>query len=102
VPGVYAKRAVPILVVVVLAVEGLLLYRHYERYHGANAASGTASSAEQAFEGTMPGGTVSEGTTLEGTTVTANVSSDADGAAFVHRATEDNSRGDYTYLAHPG
>ena len=76
----------------VLAVEGVLLVRHYGLYYGADAASaGSAASSAPAFERTMPGGTASAG----------DSPSTADGAAFVHRATDGNSRGDYTYLSDP-
>ena len=44
---------------------------------------GTASGAAQGTEGADPGETVGEE------------------ATFVHAATDENSRGDYTYLAHP-
>ncbi len=67
---------------------------------GSGAASGPADP-ETADEGTVSEGTVSEGTVSE----TAQGTEGADPgeeASFVHRATDGNSRGDYTYLSDPG
>jgi len=90
----------------VLAVEGVLLIRYYDRYYGSDDASGNASGTPSgsapAFEATMPEGTMPEGTAPEQTTATGDVPSDEGGAdSFVHRATDENSRGDYTYLSDP-
>jgi hypothetical protein len=66
---------------------------------GSGAASGPADP-ETADEGTVSEGTVSEGTVSE----TAQGTEGADPgeeASFVHRATDGNSRGDYTYLSDP-
>ncbi len=66
---------------------------------GSGAASGPADP-ETAEEGTVSEGTVSEGTVSE----TAQGTEGADPgeeASFVHRATDGNSRGDYTYLSDP-
>ena len=76
---------------VVLAVEAVLLIRHYDRYYGSDAASGNAASSAPAFERTVP-----ERTMLERT-----APSKANGTAFVHRATDGNSRGDYTIFSDP-
>ena len=59
-------------------------------------ASSSASNSAPAFEGTMP-----EGTAPEQTTAAGDVPPDESGASFVHRATDENSRGDYTYLSDP-
>jgi hypothetical protein len=80
----------------VLAVEGVYLVLHYDRYYGSDAASGNAASSAPAFERTMP-----ERTASRATASTGDVPSKANGAAFVHRATDGNSRGDYTYLSDP-
>jgi hypothetical protein len=88
----------------VLAVEGVLLIRYYDRYYGSDDASGTPSGSAPAFEATMPEGTMPEGTAPEQTTATGEVPSDESGAeetAFAHTATDENSRGDYTYLSDP-
>ena len=61
---------------------------------GSGAASGPAD-AKTADEGTVSEGTVSE--TAQGT----EGADPGEGASFVHTATDENSRGDYTYLAHP-
>ena len=96
--GRRAKAVVFLAALAVLALEGVLLVRHYDRYYGPEAASSTAAaSGPAAFERTVPEGTVPEGATSRG-----EAPSDADGAtAFVHRATDGNSRGDYTILSDP-
>lgn len=105
--GRRAKAGVLVAALLVLAVEGVLLIRYYDRYYGSDDASGTASgapsSSASAFEATMPEGTMPEGTAPEQTTATGDVPSDESGAeetAFAHTATDENSRGDYTYLDH--
>ncbi len=90
--GRRTKAAVIVVALLVLAVEGVLLVRYYGRYYGVDAPSaGNAASSVPAFERTMP----------EGTASTGDLPSTANGAAFVHRATDANSRGDYTYLDDP-
>lgn len=85
--GIYAKRAVLILVLLIVVVEGYFAYRWYAQYHGlGGTASDTASGGAALLEGTMPGGTSP---------------SDADETTFAHTATDGNSRGDYTYLSDP-
>ena len=120
--GRNAKAGVLVAALLILAVEGVLLYRYYDRYYG-NDAPGAPSSGAPAFEATMPEGTVPEGTALDRTTTmgqpepqeTTTAESEApknarasedeapEGTAtpFVHRATGKNSRGDYTYLSDP-
>lgn len=95
--GRRTKAAVIVVALLVLAVEGVLLVRYYGRYYGVDAPSaGNAASSAPAFERTMP-----ERTAPRATASTGDVPSKANGAAFVHRATDENSRGDYTYLDHP-
>lgn len=95
--GIYAKRAVLILVLLIVVVEGYFAYRWYAQYHGSGGTGpDTASGGAASLEGTMPGGTSLENTTTEGAGP-----SDAAGTTFAHTATEGNSRGDYTYLDHP-
>ena len=94
--GRRAKAVVLAAVLLVLAVEGVLLIRYYDRYYNSDEASGAASSSTPTIEATMP-----EGMPLEKTIVTGDGPSSESGAAFVHRATEENSRGDYTYLSDP-
>jgi len=69
--GRRAKAGVLVAALLVLAVEGVLLVRYYDRYYGSDAASGTASGAPSssalAFEVTMPEGATPEGTMLEAT-----------------------------------
>lgn len=48
--GRRAKAGVLVAALLVLAVEGVLLIRYYERYYGSDA----PSSSAPAFEGTMP------------------------------------------------
>ncbi len=84
-------------VLLILAVEGVLLVRYYDRYYSSS--------------GAAPGGApTAEGAALEETTAPAGApigapdpdERETDGeASFVHRATDSNSRGDYTYLDDP-
>jgi hypothetical protein len=87
--GRYVKRGVLVFAFVVLVVEGFFVYRWYERYYEPAVAASDGGAAEAAprnapvpEEAAKNGGTSSD-------------------AAFVHRATGANSRGDYTYIGHP-
>jgi hypothetical protein len=96
--GRHAKAAALVVAVLVLVVEGIFVYRWYDRDRAPDAAAGDAP------RGSVPasGETMPEGTTPEGTTAAGDVpSDDDDGASFVHTATDANSRGDYTYISHP-
>jgi hypothetical protein len=77
---------------VILVVEGFFVYRWYDRYYGYDAASDySASSGDpKAVEGTIPE-----------TTQDAGDADSAQVSTFTHTATDENSRGDYTYLGHP-
>lgn len=111
--GRYAKAGVLVLAFVVLAVEAYLLYEHYDRYYEDGTASDTAASSVAASEEVTrryasgsdgnPGSDASEDTVARTTSAAENAGSVAAGfkASFVHRATEGNSRGDYTYLSAP-
>ena len=104
--GRRVKLVVLVAALLVLAVEGVLLVRYYDRYYGSDGASGPPSGSAATFEatmpeGTMPEGTIPEGAALEETIATGDVPSKEGATAFVHTATEENSRGDYTYLSHP-
>lgn len=105
----YAKAGVLIVAFAVLAVEAHLLYEYYDRYYGGSTTSETVASNVAASEETRlrhaggPGTDTSEGT-VERTTITKeNAGSVETGfrASFVHRASDTNSRGDYTYLSNP-
>jgi hypothetical protein len=97
----------------ILAVEAVFLYRHYDLYYYASdAAPGTAPRSSQTLEGKMPEGTILEEPTaaLAGAPVEVTDAAEAPDpderagngeVSFVHRATDENSRGDYTYLDHP-
>jgi len=61
--GVHAKRAVLILAVAVLAVEGYFVYRWYDLFSGT--APDTASGSAAPLEVTMPDGTAPEETTAK-------------------------------------
>ena len=89
----YAKAGVLAVALVVLAGEGYFVYQWYDRYHGHDAA---ASDAGSAANPEPAAGTKSE------TARDTKGAGPAGETAFVHRATEENSRGDYTYLGHPG
>jgi hypothetical protein len=106
--GRRAKAVVLAAALLVLAVEGVLLVRYYDRYYGPDDASGAPSPTLEATlpegtmpEGTMPEGTMPEGPALEETIATGDIPSNEGGGAFLHRATNENSRGDYTYLSDP-
>ncbi len=100
--GRRAKAGVLAAALLVLAVEGVLLVRYYDRYYGSDAPSATPSGRAPAFETTTPEATMPEGTAPEQTTATGGGPPDEGGAdPFVHRATDENSRGDYTYLSDP-
>ena len=100
--GRRAKAGVIIAAFVVLAAEGVLLYRYYDHYYWTDGSSkaGIASGSASAFEETMTEGTAPKQSSPQRPAATANVPA-ANSAAFVHRATDANSRGDYTYLDHP-
>ncbi len=88
----------------VLAIEGVLLIRYYDRYYGSDSTSGTAASSVPASEGTMPEGTMPQGTMPERTIfeeTTAALEDNDEEVSFVHRATDGNSRSDYTILSDP-
>ncbi len=99
--GRRAKVAVLGVALLVLAVEGLLLIRYYDRYYGSDTASGTPSSSAPAFEATMPEGTMPEVTAAEETSAAGGTPSSVEKASFVHRSTDKNSRSDYTYIDDP-
>jgi hypothetical protein len=84
--GVDARRAVLILALLILVVEGYFGYRWYDRYSGSGSAPDTASGGAAPLEVTMPDrtppdGTPPNGTAPDGTTAGRDVSSGAAGAA---------------------
>ena len=111
--GRRTKTGVVVAAFLVLAVEGVFLYHYYDRYYwsdapsAAEAVSGSAPASEGTVpevttpEGTTPKGSSEEGSAAEGSAASGAAPVDASGAVFVHRATDENSRGDYTYLDHP-
>ncbi len=108
--GRYAKAGMLVLALVVLAVEAYLLYVYYDRYYGRDTASGTAASSvaapEEATRRYASGSDGSAGPGMfEDTGLgTARDTGDANPAGwttFAHTATDENSRGDYTYLSNP-
>ena len=76
-----------VFALVVLVVEGFFVYRWYERYYGPAVAASDGSPSEAAPRNAP----VPEEAAKNG-----DAPSDT---AFVHRAADSNSRGDYTYLA---
>ena len=74
----------------VLLVEGFLVYRWYDRHDAPAdvAASGGSAWETASREAPAPEGAAKSGDTPPDT-------------AFVHRATDENSRGDYTYIDEP-
>lgn len=90
------KAALLVVALVVLAVEGYLLYGYYDHQYD-DASSGTGVSVLEETTGrTATGSDDAEGPGASEAAVPPVVE---DG--FVHRATEGNSRGDYTYLSEP-
>jgi hypothetical protein len=88
------------IALVVLVVEGYFVYRWYDRYYDYDydydaAMSGVASSAAdpKTVEGT--------GLETEQDTENANSGENSSETTFSHTATDENSRGDYTYLSDP-
>ena len=88
----------------ILAVEAVFLYRHYDLYYASDAAPGTAPRSAQTLEGKMPEGTILEEPTaaLAGAPVEVTDAAEAPDpderagngeVSFVHRATAENSRG---------
>lgn len=61
--GVYAKRAVLILALLIVMVEGYFAYQWYDRYHGSGSAPDAASGAVAPLEETMLDGVAPEETT---------------------------------------
>ena len=94
----HAKTGVLFVALLVLVVEGFFVYRWYDRYQVPAAASGDAPGSSASASGvTMPEGMAPEETTA----ARDDPSSTAEGVSFVHTASAENSRGDYTYLSHP-
>jgi hypothetical protein len=93
--GRHTKAAVLGVVLAILAVEAVLLIRYYDRYYGSDAAPGNAAGSAPASGRTVP-----ERTAPEATTPAGDAPSE-DAAAFVHRATDGNSRANYTVLSDP-
>lgn len=90
----YAKSAGLILIAVVLAVEGYLLYRYYDRYY-IEAPAGATTREATVWETTMLGPRSPEAT-VEKTTVTPE--DRFEGRRVSHRATGRNILGNSTYL----
>ena len=80
----YVKGGVLVFALVALVVEGFFVYRWYERYHGP-AVAASEGSASKAVPRDAP---APEGA--------AKIEDAPPDAAFVHMATDANSRGDYT------
>lgn len=85
------------MALVILVVEGFFVYRWYDRYYPSDAAvsSGAASSAADPK--------TAEGTASQRAqdTEDANSGANSEETTFIHKATNNNSRGDYTYLSDP-
>jgi len=86
----YAKAGVLVVALTILVVEGYVLYQHYDLYYGHGVTSGAAAPTPAALEAST-----------EESTVPEEAPSGENGVAFVHRATDENSRGDYTYIGDP-
>ena len=109
----YAKVGAFVVVSVILAAEAHLLYEHYDRYYSGSTTPGLAASgvtvSKEATRRDPSGLDVGDGpdtfedATSQTTSDAGNAGSGTPGSgeSFVHRASDDNSRGDYTYLTHP-
>jgi hypothetical protein len=97
--GRRAKTGALVALLVILAVEGVLLVRYYDRYYSSGAAGGGAPAAEGTILEEPTGASV--GGTSDAEATGPDKSADDGEASFVHRATNANSRGDYTYLDDP-
>jgi len=103
--GRRTKAAVLVVVLLVLTVEGVLLIRYYGRYYS-SAGPGTASSSASTSEGTILEETTAafDGAPIkvidDAEATDPDARADNEEASFDHRATDANSRGDYTYLDH--
>jgi hypothetical protein len=91
------------VVLVLLVIQGFFLYRWYDRYYGYNAASfgettqaSFGSTEETAAQKTL------EDTGPQKKPPQHAAIANAGATTFGHTATDANSRGDYTYLSHPG
>ena len=82
-----AKAIVLFLAVVVLSVEGYLLYKYYNQYYGGSAASGSASISSPRGETTSKD--------------TSSNRSSRDEVVFVHRSTPESIVDNSTYIDHP-
>jgi hypothetical protein len=91
-----AKAALIVVALVVLAVEGYLLYEYYGRHYG-DASSGASVSAPGETTGRVAAGSEAEEGPAAPEASSSGAGAEEDGT-FVHRATDTNSRGDYTYL----
>ncbi len=87
----YAKAGALAVALIILAVEGYVLYRQFDMYYGQAATSDAASVGAAA-----PGERM-----LQESSVPEEAPMEKNGIAFVHRATHKNSRGDYTYISDP-
>ena len=76
--GVYAKRAVLILAVLVLVVEGYFAYRWYDRYYGSGSVPDNASGDVAPL--TTPDGEAPEETTAQGNVTSEATDADRDEA----------------------
>lgn len=95
-PRGYAKIGVLAVALVILVIEGFFVYRWYDRYSNYSSASGATVNGEASSQETA------ESTSGPETTQAAGDSGEpASGVSFVHSATDENSRGDYTYISHP-
>ena len=94
-------------IVVILAVEGFLVYRYYQSLPSSPDNGVAVNSDAPRSSSASAGSTASEATAPETTNGLESATPDEppDGSAiesvFIHRATPENSQGDYTYLDDP-
>ncbi len=101
--GSRAKAGVLVAVLLFLAVEGVLLVRYYDRYYFSGSAPSSAPIAEGSIlkEPTAASAGASSEGADDADAADPNERTADEEASFDHRATEANSRGDYTYLDRP-
>lgn len=92
------------LALVILVGEGYFVYRWYDRFYDYEVASDTVSNAhfaDKPDDSMYPKTVEDTGFETDQAPEDANSDEPASETTFAHTATDENSRGDYTYLSNP-
>lgn len=92
-PKHYVKTGALAVALVVLVVEGVFVYRWYERYYGNDAAVYSASAGNPAVQDTVE--------RAGSKAVRDDGEADSGETTFAHTATDESSSANSTYLSHP-